>query len=122
MDEGERWIYLDGPEPDHVRPVLDALRRVPPEAAEESARFEREFFEKLDAQSAGAPPDPEPVAEAPAPAGVPRPPERLAGTAAIPPEARGQKATLPFLAPEQVPAAKKAPRDRKSTRLTPVTR
>ena len=100
MDEGDLWIYLDGPEPERIRPVLDALRRVPPVTAEEKARFERELFEKLDAQRAKAP---EPVAEAPAPAptGVPRPPERLSGPASLPPGVWRQKATLPFMAPEQ---------------------
>ncbi len=108
MDEGERWIYFDGPEPDHVRAVLDALRRAPPATAEESARFERELFAKLDAQAADAPPAPDPVVEAPAPAGMPRPPELLAGTAEIPAEGRRVEAAMPFLAPDQVPAAEKA--------------
>jgi hypothetical protein len=162
MDEGERWILFDGPEPEQVRAVLDVLRQVPPATAEEDARFQREFFEKLDAQTGGAPPSedgqdeaaaatpppraveslagpateggvtarspmldglgrcdtppvagqkaPEPVDEAPAPTGVPRPPVRFAGTAPIPTEVRKQSAALPFLAPEQVPAAKKSAR------------
>jgi hypothetical protein len=59
MDEGDRWVYLDGPEPDHVRPVLAVLRRVQPATPEDDARFEREFFERLDAETAGGPEPPE---------------------------------------------------------------
>jgi hypothetical protein len=30
MNDAERWIYFDGPEPAHIRPLLDALRELPP--------------------------------------------------------------------------------------------
>ncbi len=52
MDEADRWIYLNGPEPAHVRPLLDVLRRAPPATAEDDAQFEQEFFARLDAQTA----------------------------------------------------------------------
>ena len=49
MNEVERWIYLDGPEPERIRPLLDALRDLPPASPQDKERRARAFFEKLDA-------------------------------------------------------------------------
>jgi hypothetical protein len=45
----EGWVYFDGPEPEHIRPLLDALRDRPPPTSEAEERVARQFFEKLDA-------------------------------------------------------------------------
>ncbi len=50
MNEVDAWIYLDGPEPEHVRAFLDALLDLPPAAPEDKARVARAFFEALDAE------------------------------------------------------------------------
>ena len=39
MNEMDRWIYLDGPVPDELRPVIEALRADEP--IEEEANLER---------------------------------------------------------------------------------
>jgi len=49
MNDADRWIYFDGPEPEHIRPLLDALRDLPPATPEDKARAIRRFLEKLDA-------------------------------------------------------------------------
>jgi hypothetical protein len=49
MNEVERWIYLDGPEPERIRPLLDALRDLPPATPQDKERMARAFFERLDA-------------------------------------------------------------------------
>ena len=49
MDDVDRWIYFDGPEPERIRPLLDALRDLPPATPEDKERVARRFFEKLDA-------------------------------------------------------------------------
>jgi len=30
MNDVELWIYLGGPEPAHIKPLLDAMRELPP--------------------------------------------------------------------------------------------
>jgi hypothetical protein len=49
MNDVEGWIYFDGPEPELLRPLLDALRDLPPATPEAKERVARQFFEKLDA-------------------------------------------------------------------------
>ena len=50
MNDVERWIYFDGPEPESVRPLLDALREVetPRPTLEHKARMLADFLEALD--------------------------------------------------------------------------
>jgi hypothetical protein len=60
-DELESWIYLDGPEPEPVREMLDLLRELPPATAEDVDRMERTFFATLDAQLPDTPEAPPPV-------------------------------------------------------------
>ena len=52
MNEVDRWIYFDGPEPESMRPLLDALREVetPRPTPEDKARVMADFFENLDAR------------------------------------------------------------------------
>jgi len=72
MNDVDRWIFFDGPEPASVRPLLDALREAasPRPTAEEKARALGSFFEALEGRLAGyaavAPPGvapPPPVVE-----------------------------------------------------------
>jgi hypothetical protein len=52
VNEIDGWIYFDGPEPEHLRPLLDALRDLPPSTPEDKQRMARRIFEKLDAELA----------------------------------------------------------------------
>lgn len=52
MNEIDRWIYFDGPEPEHIRQLFDAIRVVPPVTPEDKERRARRFFETLDAYRA----------------------------------------------------------------------
>ncbi len=66
MDPDLHWLYFDGPEPEPVRPLLDALRVLPPVTPEVTARMARAFFLMLDAQpSPGVEAVPDPPREAP---------------------------------------------------------
>jgi hypothetical protein len=76
MDEVERWIYLDGPEPTLLRPLLDALRNGASEDEDEAA-LEQALLARIDGVSPpsamprapAAPPQvelPAPSAEVPA--------------------------------------------------------
>jgi hypothetical protein len=47
MNQVERWIYFDGPEPASVSWLLDPLRDVPEETPEESDRVARALFARL---------------------------------------------------------------------------
>jgi hypothetical protein len=58
MDEIDRWIYLDGPEPEPVGALLDTFRDLPPATPEDMARMSRAFFVRLDAKLRGVPPGP----------------------------------------------------------------
>ncbi|XYH94952.1 hypothetical protein ACMHYB_45165 [Sorangium sp. So ce1128] len=49
MNDADGWIYFDGPEPERIRPLLDALRDLPPATPEDKERVARQFFAKLDA-------------------------------------------------------------------------
>jgi hypothetical protein len=55
MNDVDRWIYFDGPEPERLRPLLSALREVamPRPTPEDKARVMAAFFEKLDARLGG---------------------------------------------------------------------
>ena len=118
MNDIDGWIYFDGPEPESIRPLLDALRELPPSTPEDKQRMARRLFEKLDAElarmgepsvataataatSAQAPAEPPspPVdaREARPPEG--RPVEDLTTTALaleLPAEVREQMGRLPF--------------------------
>jgi hypothetical protein len=55
MNDAERWIYFDGPEPAHLRPLLDALRELPPPTLppptpEDKERVIRRILERIDAR------------------------------------------------------------------------
>jgi len=97
MNDVDAWIYFDGPEPERIRPLLDALRDLPPATPEDKERVARRFFEKLDAmleRLKEATPDP----PAPAP-GLAPPPGGLTGTAPaldISPELQEKMGRLPF--------------------------
>jgi hypothetical protein len=109
MNDEERWLYLDGPAPASVRPILEALRSAPPATPQDMARVASRFFERLDAvlaqrsAAAGAPRDtPPPETAAPQPAApmppVVRPPASIARTAQsleLPAALREPKRALP---------------------------
>jgi hypothetical protein len=46
------WLYFDGSEPEHLRPMLDVLREPPPATPEEKERRGCWFSEELDAELA----------------------------------------------------------------------
>ncbi len=52
MNDVDCWIYFDGPEPESVRPLLNALREVetPRPTLEHKARVLADFLETLDAR------------------------------------------------------------------------
>jgi len=52
VNDVERWIYFDGPEPEFVRPLLDALREVetPCPTPEHKERMLADFLATLDAR------------------------------------------------------------------------
>ena len=52
-DDVDAWIYFDGPEPERIRPLLDALRDLPAATPRDKERVARRFFERLDATLAG---------------------------------------------------------------------
>ena len=56
MDDGDRWIYFDGPAPASVRPILDALGEgeVAPPSPEDKARVMNAFFATFDERVAHA--------------------------------------------------------------------
>jgi hypothetical protein len=92
VNDEERWLYFDGPAPQSVRPVLEALRSAPPAPPRDKDRMASRFFERLDAvlaqRSAASraprdtpPPEPAaPVPVTPEPA-VTRAPASIARTA-----------------------------------------
>ncbi len=66
MDDDDlvSWIYLDGPEPEPVREMLDLLRVLPPATAEDVARMERVYFARFSGAAGlglGDPSDPLPL-------------------------------------------------------------
>ncbi len=98
MNEVERWLYLDGPEPELLRPLLDALRTPPVSTPADEERRSRAILARIDAYL--------PPAEEPEP---PPPPPPLTVTALaleIPPEVRAQLGRLPFRAPLPADAEK----------------
>ena len=52
MNDVDRWIYFDGPEPERLRPLLSALREIaaPRPTPEEKARTLAAILEKIDAR------------------------------------------------------------------------
>jgi len=52
VNDIDDWICFDGPEPEHLRPLLDALRDLPPSTPEDKQRMARRLFEQLDAELA----------------------------------------------------------------------
>lgn len=77
MNDVERWIYFDGPEPERVRPLLDALRDLPPATPQDRERAARRFFEALDStlKRSEAPPGEEEGRESNAPGAPPARPD-----------------------------------------------
>jgi hypothetical protein len=77
MNDVDRWIYFEGPEPDSLRPLLDAMREVetPRPRPEDKARALADFFETLDATLGRVPAASAEQARGSAPAGVPTPPD-----------------------------------------------
>jgi hypothetical protein len=51
MSDLDAWIYLDGPEPEELRPLLDAAREVPDATPEEREEDERALLAMLDARA-----------------------------------------------------------------------
>jgi hypothetical protein len=49
VNDVDRWIYFDGPEPESVRLFLDALRDLPPATPQDKEHLACHFFERLDA-------------------------------------------------------------------------
>src|SRR5215468_12110638 len=74
MDDLDRWIYLDGPEPESLRTVLDALRDLPPPTPEDEARMARAYFARLAATPAGVRAEPPAGEEQHGDAHLPAPP------------------------------------------------
>jgi len=82
VNDVERWIYLDGPEPERLRPLLDALRDLPPATPRARERAALRFFTTLDAtlEPAEAPPEPpEPITEPWARGAAPTTPRTVTG-------------------------------------------
>jgi hypothetical protein len=50
VNDIDRWINLEGPEPPQIRELLDAAREVPELTPELSARLDRNFYAALAAQ------------------------------------------------------------------------
>jgi hypothetical protein len=78
------WILYDGPEPERLRPVLDALRDEPPLTSEDMERATRALYAQIDAmfgpalpEEEAAGPSPEPAAHLPYRPPVALPPEPL---------------------------------------------
>jgi hypothetical protein len=112
MNEEHFWVAFNGPEPEHVRPLLAALRERPPAPAAERESFIDALMSQLDRPEnpvprepvarAPVPPAPPPVPPAPPP--VPPP---LLHTAPMPAMPSG--APSPFLPPGAFPARVPAP-------------
>lgn len=116
MTEEDCWIYFDGPEPERLRPLLDAMRAPSGAGDGDKAGRVQRLLARLDALHAPAPAPPpraaqlreqppDPVADPlpsppPLPPVVPAPPA-LVGTAplALPEGVRDQLAALPFVPP-----------------------
>jgi hypothetical protein len=51
MNDADRWIYFDGPAPEHIRPLLDAVRAPPPATPEDEDKEQavQRFLARLDA-------------------------------------------------------------------------
>jgi hypothetical protein len=54
MNDVDAWIYFDGPEPERIRPLLDALRALrsatlPPATPEDREQAVRRFMARLNA-------------------------------------------------------------------------
>ena len=50
MSDVERWVHLEGPEPDGIRELMDAGRGIPDLPPEQAKRMQRSFLEALAAQ------------------------------------------------------------------------
>jgi hypothetical protein len=51
MNDVESWIYFEGPEPEPLQSLLDAVRELPPATPEDKERVLRQIFERLKAAS-----------------------------------------------------------------------
>lgn len=50
MNDIERWVNLEGPEPEGIRELMDAGREVPDLTPEQAGRMQRSFLKALAAQ------------------------------------------------------------------------
>jgi hypothetical protein len=50
VNDVERWVNLEGPEPEGIRELMDEGREVPDLTPEQAARMQRSFLEALAAQ------------------------------------------------------------------------
>jgi hypothetical protein len=50
MNDVERWVHLEGPEPEGIRELMDAGREVPDLTPEQAERMRRSFLKALAAQ------------------------------------------------------------------------
>jgi hypothetical protein len=126
VNEGDAWIYFDGPEPEILRPVLDALRGAPRSTSAIEQRVQRRVMDRLrrrlEEEGHPAPDQEDEEAEASttpkphAPKGAPASSyAHLASTEPfeLPAELRGQAGKLPFKDPSEVP---RIPRTAQSAR------
>ena len=47
MNDVERWVNLEGPEPGGIREIMDAGREVPDLTPEQAERMQRSFLKAL---------------------------------------------------------------------------
>lgn len=48
MNDVELWIYLGGPEPAHIKPLLDAMRELPPLSHEDKERLGQSLMKRIE--------------------------------------------------------------------------
>ena len=103
MNELDRWVYFDGPEPESLRPVLGALRDLlPPPTEEDEAQAVARVLAALDAELApaeGAARDQEGAAPEEGDAAPPTPlpvPEVIARAGTVIGDNDGEPVTTPY--------------------------
>src|SRR6185437_1935863 len=107
MNEVECWIYLDGPEPERLGELLDAMRELPPLTLEAQERMDSRVMDAIDAWLDGTDP----------------PSSRISPThgrgGSHPPPAQASSIARPPLAP--APWQPSAPSSPLSSRSSPVS-
>jgi hypothetical protein len=131
VNDADHWIYFDGPEPESVRPLLDALREAetPRPTREHKARALADFLDTLDARLGGVTESRVvDIARGHAPAVV-RAPVPLASTSDaidLPAAVRMAMGKLPFTEVEATPTPTAGPAARRQdlarTKQIPVMR